>query len=235
MPQRVQVHVAREVPHPAGPMRAYAGPMRRALLLLALAAACNRDSLEVAPGVEQQKFLGKWFEIARIPRAVERDCVGTTATYTARADGKLEFVHECTLTDGRYHGATALATVPDAKIPGKMEVDFGGHVGDYWVIDVAPDYRYAAVGHPSRDYLWILSRTSTMPPAELRVVLDGAKAKGFDTTRLEYTAPGPEPQGTPTPPVTYGCSMGSRTGGGGGGALLVAAIGALVSRRRRGR
>ena len=78
---------------------------------------------------------------------------------------------------------------------------------DYWIVDVAPDYRYAVVGHPSRDYLWVLSRTPAMTPADHDAALARAKDTGFDTSQLEYTPAASTPAtGTPAPPVTYGVS-----------------------------
>jgi len=199
-----------------------------------LLAGCNRETLDAAPDVELTRFEGKWYEIAHFARSTQYQCTGTTATYTRRSDGKFTFLHECTLTDGRYRGATALATVRDLGSPAKMEVDFGGFVGDYWIIDVASDYRYAVVGHPSRDYLWVLSRTPTIASNDLDLVLAHAREKNFDTGRLEYTPAGREPEGTPAPEPAYGCSASPR-GRGGALALLVAiamAVGLLVRRRR---
>jgi apolipoprotein D and lipocalin family protein len=65
--------------------------------------------------------------------------------------------------------------------------------GDYWIIELDPDYRFAVVGHPSRDYLWILSRTRAMDPALYQDLLARAEALGFDVTRLEKT---PQPAST---------------------------------------
>ena len=197
-------------------------------------ASCNRETLDVAPDVDLDRFQGKWHEIAHFSRATQNECTGTTATYTRHSDGKLALVHECTLTSGLYHGATAVARVRDPKAPAKMEVDFGGHVGDYWIIEVGADYRYAVGGHPSRDYLWILSRTSAMDPNDLELALAHAKEKSFDTNRLEYTPKGPDPQGTPAEPVTYGCSaapVSKDSGSGCGSAVLL--LGLLVWSRRR--
>jgi apolipoprotein D and lipocalin family protein len=207
--------------------------MTRALvsaLLLGSLVACNRAPLDTAPNVDLQQFQGKWYEVAHLPRPTQKDCIGTTATYTMQGNGQLAFVHECTLTDGTYHGATALAKVSDARDPAKMQVDFGGVMGDYWILEVAPDYRYAVVGHPSRDYLWILSRKPTMDPNDLKTVVDHSQAKDFDTSKLEYTKQGADPVGTPAPASDYGCA----TGGVGSGAFFgLAMLGMIVARRRR--
>jgi len=208
--------------------------MKRSVLLSSAAlalAACNAP-LDTAQSVELTKFQGKWYEIAHLPRTTQSGCASTIATYTLRADGQLDFVHECTLPNGAYHGATAHARVLDVNHPAKLGVDFGGVLGDYWILNVSPDYRYALVGHPSRDYLWILSRTPTMDPKDLKVLLDDAQAKAFDTSKLEYTKQsGGDPQGTPASAVSYGCSA---TGGGAGaGFLALLVVGGLVVLRRR--
>ena len=202
-----------------------------ALIVVALAACNSSPPLDVAPSVDLNQFQGKWYEIAHLPRPTQVNCTVTTATYTVQADGQLSFVHECTLTNGTYHGATAVARVVDPNAPAKLAVDFGGVMGDYWILEVAPDYRYAVVGHPSRDYLWILSRTPKMDPNDLKLVLDHANTKSFDTTQLEYTPQGPLAAGTPAPPNSYGCSTSSSASG---GALFgLFAIGGFLALRRR--
>jgi apolipoprotein D and lipocalin family protein len=212
--------------------------MKRHLLTVCLAVTvgCSHDDLEVATGVQLQRFEGKWYEIAHLPRPTQRDCTATIATYTHQPNGTYTFAHECTLTSGAYYGKTAIAKVPDAQSPAKLTVDFGGYVGDYWILDVAPDYRYAVVGHPSREYLWILSRTPTMTPLDHDAALSTADKKGFETKNLEYTTAGPEPSGTPAPPMTTGCGLSrapSRVGT--WAPFMISAFAVLaLSRRRRG-
>jgi apolipoprotein D and lipocalin family protein len=77
--------------------------------------------------------------------------------------------------------------VSDPSVPGKLSLDIGGFYGDYWILEVGEHYEYAVVGHPSRDYLWILSRTPTLARSVLQHALDDANAKQFDVSRLEYT------------------------------------------------
>lgn len=202
--------------------------------LALVVAGCHSPDLEVAPDVELGKVEGKWHEIAHFSRSTQRDCRGTIATYTRQSDGSMRLVHECTLANGTYHGSTATAKVDDLKTPAKLSVDFGGYRGAYWIIDVGTDYRYMVVGHPSRDYLWLLSRDPSMKQEDLDVALQHARDKGFDTQRLEYTPTGPAPQGTPAPEAAYGCSTAGSTGL--GGVWLGLGLGAvLVSRRGRRR
>ncbi len=218
-------------------MKIFSSRASLAVLGLLGVLGCSNEPLDVAETVDLDRFQGSWHEIAHMPRIAQSNCTGTTATYTRDGQDRFTFVHECTLASGAYQGSTAAAKVRDLKVPAKLELDFGGHVGDYWILELAPDYRYAVVGHPSRDYLWILSRTPTMAGSDLDQVLAHAREKSFDTDRLEFTAPGPLPSGTPAPQMTHGCSMSAAAHGPKDGlALLFAGIAcaAILRVRRRG-
>ena len=165
---------------------------RHALFALCLAAipACNQAPLDVVDGVDLQRFQGEWFEIAKLPRVTQADCTGTTARYELKSDHELVVTNACRLGNlaGNRRQVVAAARVPDRQVPAKLSVEFGGFFGDYWIIDLdRDDYRYAVVGHPTRQYLWILSRTPTMETSTLAPILERASQHGFDVTRLEYT------------------------------------------------
>ena len=151
--------------------------------------ACTEPSLDVAPNVDLARFQGKWFEIAHLPRVTETDCVGTTAFYSMGSADELSMVNECHVggASGQLRSVTAMAKVPDLSVPAKLSLNFGHRFGDYWIIDVGDHYEYAVVGHPTRQYLWILSRTAVMPSEVLAGVLERAKAKKFDVAALRYT------------------------------------------------
>jgi apolipoprotein D and lipocalin family protein len=154
-----------------------------------LAAACHEEPLDVAPDVNLGRFSGKWYEIAKLPRATQSDCTATTAHYTMVSGDALTMVNECHIGDpsGPLRSVSSNAKVPNRDVPAKLSVDFGGIYGDYWIIDVGPHYEYAVVGHPTRQYLWILSRTPTLDSETLSGVLERAKAKHFEVERLDYT------------------------------------------------
>jgi apolipoprotein D and lipocalin family protein len=87
--------------------------------------------------------------------------------------------------------ARATARVVDPTTNAKLKVTFfWPFAGDYWIIDLADDYRYAVVGHPSREYLWILSRTPTLDDATYRHILDKLRSLGYEPDRLMPAAPG---------------------------------------------
>ena len=115
--------------------------------------------------VDIQKYAGMWYEIAAFPLLAERGCTGVTATYKLRDDGEIDVLNRCRQysLDGPEDSVNGRARVVDTATNAKLQVSFFRPFwGDYWVIDLAPDYSYAVVGHPSRDYLWILSRTPKM-------------------------------------------------------------------------
>jgi len=165
--------------------------MRLAIALAALLlTACQNAPLDVVEGVDLARFQGRWYEIARLPRATQIDCAGTTASYKLKSAGELVVTNACNVggLDGTRRQVSAAAKVTNAATPAKLSVDFGGFYGDYWIIDLDRDaYSYAVVGHPTRQYLWILSRDPRMDPVTLDPILERARQKGFDTSRLEYT------------------------------------------------
>ncbi len=163
------------------------------LVLAALAGAATgcdeNEPLEVSPQVDYDRFAGRWYEIARLPRPTQKDCYGTTSFYERDGEGALRITNECALGkfDGPYSGMKTSATVPNASEPAKLSLKVGLYKGDYWVLEVGEKYDYAVIGHPSREYLWVLSRTPQLEPSALQSILERAKAKKFDVDRLEYT------------------------------------------------
>lgn len=171
-----------------------------AALLPALAAAPAHASepprLQTVPRVELERYMGTWYEIASYPQRFQKGCTGTVATYTLRDDGKVEVVNRCnrdSLT-GRLTVAKGRARVVDRASNAKLKVTFFWPFwGDYWVIDLGPAYEYAVVGHPNRQYLWILARERTLAPDVYAGILERLTAQGYDTGRLRVTL---QPSGT---------------------------------------
>ncbi len=146
--------------------------------------------LQTVPKVELERYLGTWYEIASFPQWFQDGCTGTTATYAQRDDGDIDVTNRCALEtlDGEIDRADGQARVVDPKTNAKLEVSFFQPFwGDYWIIDLAPDYSYAVVGHPGRDYLWILSRTPTMTPTVYQGILERLKAQRYPLDRLQRT------------------------------------------------
>lgn len=150
-----------------------------------------KPPLRVVDTVDLPRYVGRWYAIAHIPTSFERACAqGTTATYTLLPNGQIEVLNECFTADGQVNQARGRAWLPDAKAPAKLKVSFVSLFGlrffpaDYWVIDLAPDYSYAVVGHPSRSYGWILSRTPMLPSAVLAGIQERLVAQGYDWSRF---------------------------------------------------
>lgn len=168
-------------------------------LVAPLALACQTASppLDVVRDVDLDRYLGRWYEIASFPQRFQRGCVATTATYSIRDDGKIRVVNEC--RDGSFDGelrrVEGVAWVADPTgSQAKLRVQFfWPFSGDYWIIELDPEYRYAVVGHPSRDYLWILARTRELDPDLLEALRIQIEAHGYDLERLIRTPQPREP------------------------------------------
>jgi apolipoprotein D and lipocalin family protein len=146
--------------------------------------------LQTVQRVDVQRYLGTWYEIASFPQSFQKGCTGTTATYSLREDGDLDVLNRCRdgSLDGEERSAHGRARILDRSTNAKLEVSFFRPFwGDYWVIDLGADYEYAVVGHPSRDYLWILSRTPTLDPERYEAIVQRLKAQGYETQRLQRT------------------------------------------------
>ena len=153
------------------------------------AQARSTSPLTAVDNVDLRRYAGKWYEIARYPNHFQRNCQSdTTAIYTLRDDGKVQVVNACREKDGKVTTARGTAKVVDKRTNAKLKVTFfWPFYGDYWVIGLSPDYRYAIVGEPSRKYLWILSRTPRMEEAEYQEVLRLVETLGYQPGTLQKT------------------------------------------------
>jgi apolipoprotein D and lipocalin family protein len=161
-----------------------------ALPATAVGAAGSRPPLRPAPSVDLARYAGKWYEIARLPNRFQRGCAAdTTATYTPRPDGKITVVNECRTAGGRLKSARGTARLAGAGEPNtKLKVTFfWPFSGNYWIIDLDPDYRWAVVGEPDRDYLWILSREPRLDDRVFEGILERARQQGYKLERLMRT------------------------------------------------
>lgn len=165
------------------------------LVLLTLAAAAPLPTVD---GVELTRYAGRWYEIARLPNRFQEQCAGdVTATYTLRDDGRVTVVNECRQRDGKTTRASGVARRADEKGPAsRLKVRFAPSFlsflsfvwGDYFILELDPDYRHALVGDPARKYLWILSRTPEMDANTYESLVGTAERLGFDAKQLVRTA-----------------------------------------------
>jgi apolipoprotein D and lipocalin family protein len=147
--------------------------------------------LRTVARVDLKRYLGTWYEIAAFPQRFQKGCTASTATYALRPDGRIAVTNRCRLktVDGREKVARGIARVVDRSTNARLKVSFFRPFwGDYWIIDLGAQYEYAVVGHPGRDYLWILSRTPTMDPEVYLAIVKRLADQAYDVTRLVRTA-----------------------------------------------
>jgi len=158
--------------------------------ILAAIVTGTENDLEVVPHVDLNRYVGRWYEIARLPNRFEKKCAGSvTATYSFRSDGTLEVVNRCRKSSGDFTTATGKAKVVDKTTNAKLKVTFfWPFYGDYWILDLGDNYEYAVVGAPNRKYLWILSRNRVMDESLYRDLLAKMAARGFKTEQMIKTS-----------------------------------------------
>jgi apolipoprotein D and lipocalin family protein len=156
----------------------------------------SKSELEVVGAVDLSRYAGRWYEIARLPNRFEKKCADSvTANYTVRSDGRVDVVNRCRKANGEYTTAKGKAKIVDKKTNAKLKVTFfWPFYGDYWILDLDPNYEYAVVGAPNRDYLWILSRTPQLDEQLYQSLLEKMAARGFATERMIRTSHPTEPK-----------------------------------------
>ena len=180
--------------------------MKKTLLLAASLAAVTallrsssrqRDlpELQAVPELDLERYAGTWYEQARLPLVWQSRCSGNSmAQYSLRDDGMIDVLNSCEDGDGQLIEARGVARLAGTH-PAQLQVRFMPELlaslpmvwGDYWVLELDPDYRWAVVGSPNRKYLWFLTRDKHFPKDRLDILILRAAERGFDTTRLKYT------------------------------------------------
>lgn len=153
-------------------------------------------NLTTIASLDVPRYMGTWYEIAKYPNRFQKKCVADTrADYSLQPDGRVQVINRCRQADGDMKVAVGAARqVGDTHSP-KLEVRFApawlsfipAVWGDYWVIDLDPAYQLVAVSEPTREYLWVLSRTAKAEPAAYDALLARLASKGFDLKRLEQS------------------------------------------------
>ncbi len=154
--------------------------------LCAMTSAQQIDNTTIT-AFDLNRYLGKWYEVARYDHVFERGLVGTTAEYSLRDDGKIKVLNSGYLEtlDGSYQESIGKAKPNSNGKPGQLRVSFfGPFYGNYYILDLAPDYSYSVVGSSSPKYLWILSRTPHLSTEVQSKILNNLQKRGYDTTKL---------------------------------------------------
>lgn len=169
----------------------------KALLLLSFLLSCafaggGSNSLTTVDYVDVNQYLGTWYEIEKIPNRFQRKCNATKADYSLKRNGSIRVLNSCIRNNGSLQTAKGTATIANRTTNAVLEVSFfflqrwfSGP--NYFILDLADDYSYVLVGSPSRDFLWILSRTKTLDANIIENLKAKAETLGFDTTRMKKT------------------------------------------------
>jgi apolipoprotein D and lipocalin family protein len=167
-------------------IRARTTPLLTALAVFLTACTGAPDGVEVVSGFDLNRYLGTWYEIARLDHSFERGLSNVTANYSLREDGGVKVVNrgydaeknEWEETEGKAY------FLGDENI-GQLKVSFfGPFYGGYNVVELDSDYRYSLVAGPDRSYLWILARTPELDEATLERLVAKARELGFPTDEL---------------------------------------------------
>ncbi len=140
--------------------------------------------------VDLNRYVGVWYEIARMDHRFERGLVGATAEYTLKPNGKIRVVNRGykEKLSGKLKTAKAKAYLPDPAVPGKLRVSFFPFIySDYYILELEPEhYEWVLVGSSSPRFLWILSRTPRLPEETISRILTRARARGYNVNALMF-------------------------------------------------
>lgn len=167
--------------------------MKKSIFLILLSffligCSTKHEYLPTVKKVDIKAYEGTWYEIARFDHFFEKGCKNVTASYKLKEDNQIEVTNSCTMIEnGKRKQAMGVAFAKDDS-NSKLRVSFfRPFYGDYWIIDLDKNYNYALVGTPSREYLWILSRTKTISEDLKEKLLQKASKEKFDTNKFIWT------------------------------------------------
>ena len=156
--------------------------------MFAQAADDPTQALPFPENFDAAKYLGKWYEIARLPTPEQPANTMATAEYSAgEAEGEVVVKNTAYFADGKQIRAIAGKAQIQPGDPPRLKVSFGPVLPsepNYFIMHVSNDYDLALVGNPSRKALWILSRQSTVPDDQIQQMIAIAKEAGFKTEDL---------------------------------------------------
>ncbi len=151
-------------------------------------ASSKMPELKTVPKVDLSRYLGLWYEIARIDQTFQKGCVASTAEYSLKDDGRIKVLNKCRkgTVDGEEKSAEGVAWVVDRETNAKLKVSFfWPFSGKYWIIDLEPEYKWAVVGDPGREYLWILSRSPEMDDETYEGIMKRLKEQLYDISKIK--------------------------------------------------
>ncbi|MGB4118417.1 MAG: lipocalin family protein [Polaromonas sp.] len=166
-----------------------------------LLAACSltawaQTELATIPSLNVPRYMGTWYEVAKFPNPFQKNCVSNTvATYEAQPNGTIRVTNRCTESDGKVKVAVGEARQIGNTTSPKLEVRFAPAWlsflpfvwGNYWVIDLDEAYSLVAVSEPTKDLLWVLSRTPIPNSTAYSQLMERLRKQGFDLKKMEPT------------------------------------------------
>ena len=144
--------------------------------------------LKLVSKVEIPRFMGKWYVIANIPTFIERGAHNATESYELDEDGNIAITFQFNkgALDGPVKEYHPKGFIHDRNSNAEWRVQFlWPFLADYLVIDLADDYSFTVIGVPSRNYLWIMARSSTIEEKTYKNLIDRIAAQGYDISRIE--------------------------------------------------
>ena len=165
------------------------------LNFIALVVSCSNGDTEknmidnsTVDKLDIQRYLGTWYEIARYDHRFERGLVGVTANYSMRPDGKIKVINSGyrNTLNGEFSQAEGKAKILDpVNEPGKLKVSFFWiFYGDYFVLELDPEYQWVIIGSSTDKYLWILSRTPQMDDGLYQELKNRLEERNYDVSKL---------------------------------------------------
>jgi apolipoprotein D and lipocalin family protein len=161
------------------------------VLIATLFSGCTGipEGITAIDGFEINRYLGTWYEIARLDHRFERGLNNISATYTLREDGGVKVLNKgWNQADSKWEQAEGKAYFIDQPDKGRLKVSFfGPFYGGYNIIELdKKGYAYSMVAGPDKSYFWILSRTKQLPKMTLEALIGKAKRLGFATDKLIF-------------------------------------------------
>lgn len=168
------------------------------LLLPPLLSGCATgmpDGVRAVTGFDLERYLGTWYEMARLDHRFERGLSRVSATYQRREDGSVDVLNRgFDARQNRWREAAGRARFIGDPATASLKVSFfGPFYGGYHVVDLDPDYRWSLVMGPTRSYFWVLSRDRQVPAALRERWLARARSLGIDTGALIWVDHSPLP------------------------------------------
>jgi apolipoprotein D and lipocalin family protein len=160
------------------------------LMICLIFAACSGGTyppLAVVDKVDVQRYLGVWYEIARLPNSFQKRCSCSSAEYSLIDESTLRVINRChkDAPDGEIDSARGKAFIVEGSNNAKLRVQFFWPFrGNYWILELDEDYQWVVVGEPGRKYLWILAREQQLDEQVYAMLLERIAAKGFDIDKL---------------------------------------------------